>query len=91
MLLLFLVIVPTTLWADGPPSAEELARKAQDPLADVRAIMTDNTIVFGTSDDQTSYGFQIQHVAAHCLLQCPFHARVLHQLQQLPGGLYRTP
>lgn len=47
--------------ADGP-SAEELARKAQDPLADVRAIMTDNTIAFGTADDETSYGFQIQPV-----------------------------
>ena len=37
-------------------------RDAQDPLADVRAVMTDNTIAFGTSDDQTSYGFQIQPV-----------------------------
>lgn len=38
-------------------------RKAQDPLADVRAIMTDNTIAFGTSpNDDTSYGFQIQPV-----------------------------
>ena len=47
--------------ADGP-SDEELARKAQDPLADVRAIMTDNTIGFGTADDDTAYGFQIQPV-----------------------------
>jgi hypothetical protein len=36
------VYVPTAS-ADGP-SAEELARKAQDPLADTKAIMTDNTI-----------------------------------------------
>lgn len=49
--------------ADGPTDAE-LARKAQDPLADVRAIMTDNTIGFGTADDETSYGFQIQPVYA---------------------------
>jgi len=41
------------------PSAAELARKAQDPLGDVRAIMTDNTISFGTSDNDTAYGFQI--------------------------------
>lgn len=47
--------------AEGP-SAEELARKAQDPLADVRAVMTDNTIGFGTSDDDTAYNFQIQPV-----------------------------
>ncbi len=37
-------------------------RKAQDPLADVKALMTDNTIAFGTSDDQTAYGFQLQPV-----------------------------
>ena len=47
--------------ADGP-SAEELARKAQDPLANVRAVMTDNTIAFGTADDEASYSFQIQPV-----------------------------
>lgn len=47
--------------AQGPSDAE-LARKAQDPLADVRAIMTDNTIGFGASDDDTAYGFQIQPV-----------------------------
>lgn len=40
----------------------QAARKAQDPLADVRAIMTDNTVSFGTADDQTGYGFQIQPV-----------------------------
>jgi len=37
-------------------------RKAQDPLADVKALITDNTIAFGTTDDQTSYGFQLQPV-----------------------------
>lgn len=47
--------------ADGP-SAEELARKAQDPLADVKALMTDNTIGFAKVDDETSYGFQLQPV-----------------------------
>ncbi len=47
--------------ANGP-TAEELARKAQDPLADTKAIMTDNTIGFGTAHDQTAYGFQIQPV-----------------------------
>ena len=39
-----------------------LKRKAQDPLADMRAVMTDNTISFKTADDETSYGFQIQPV-----------------------------
>ena len=58
----FVLIMPFAALAQEGPSAEELARKAQDPLADVRAIMTDNTIGFGTADDQTSYGFQIQPV-----------------------------
>ena len=44
-------------------SLEDLARKAQDPLADITAIMTDNTIGFnqGPGDD-TGYGFQLQPV-----------------------------
>ncbi len=41
-----------------------LARKAQDPLGNVRAIMIDNTIAFGTADDETSYGFMVQPVYA---------------------------
>ena len=44
-------------------SLEDLAKKAQDPLADITAIMTDNTIGFnqGPGDD-TGYGFQLQPV-----------------------------
>ena len=56
----------TTPWssagADDCDDECQALRNAQDPLADVRAIMTDNTIAFGTSDDQTSYGFQVQPV-----------------------------
>ncbi len=48
--------------ADDCDEACQAARKAQDPLADVRAIMTDNTVSFGTADEQTGYGFQIQPV-----------------------------
>ena len=46
--------------------AEEAARKAADPLGDVKALMTDNTIGFnaGEGEDDTSYGFQIQPVYA---------------------------
>ena len=41
------------------------ARKAQDPLGNVKALMTDNTIGFnGGTDDSTSYGFQLQPVYA---------------------------
>ena len=42
-------------------SAEEAAKKAQDPLADVKAIMTDNTVAYDTAGD-TSYSFQFQPV-----------------------------
>ena len=43
----------------------EMAKKAQDPLGNVKAIMTDNTIAFGGgNDDDTTYGFQIQPVYA---------------------------
>lgn len=60
------------LWLSLPAAAQdaeaiaEMARKAQDPLGDVKAIMTDNTIAFdgGEDGDDTSYGFQIQPVYA---------------------------
>jgi len=42
-----------------------LAKKAQDPLGNVRAIMTDNTIAFdGGPNDDTTYAFQFQPVYA---------------------------
>jgi len=43
---------------------EEAARKASDPLASIKALMTDNTIAFqaGQNEDDTSYGFQLQPV-----------------------------
>ncbi len=45
---------------------EEAARKASDPLGNVKAVMTDNTIAFqaGEDEDDTSFGFQIQPVYA---------------------------
>ena len=52
--------------AQDADAIAEMARKAQDPLGDVKAIMTDNTIAFGGGEDgdDTSYGFQIQPVYA---------------------------
>ena len=49
-------------FADDCDEACQAIRKAQDPLADVRAIMTDNTIAVGTARDNTSYNFQVQPV-----------------------------
>jgi hypothetical protein len=45
---------------------EAAARKAADPLGNVKAVMTDNTIAFKAGEDEndTSFGFQIQPVYA---------------------------
>ena len=48
----------------GGSDAAEMARKLQDPLANIKALMTDNDINFNTGNDQTSYGFQLQPVYA---------------------------
>lgn len=46
-------------------SAAEMAKKLQNPLANIKAVMTDNSIAFNTGDDNgTSYGFQLQPVYA---------------------------
>ena len=49
----------------GDVALAEFARKAQDPLGNVKALMTDNTISFdGGPNEDTSYGFQLQPVYA---------------------------
>ena len=45
-------------------SAAEMARKLQDPLANIKAIITDNDILFKTGNDEVSYSFQMQPVYA---------------------------
>ena len=46
-------------------AAAEMAKKLQNPLANIKAIMTDNTIGFNTGGDEgTSYSFQLQPVYA---------------------------
>jgi hypothetical protein len=44
--------------------AAEMARKSQDPLAYISALMTENDFQFNTGDDKTSYSFQLQPVYA---------------------------
>jgi hypothetical protein len=44
--------------------AADMARLMQDPLASIKALMTDNDINFNSGNDQTSYGFQLQPVYA---------------------------
>lgn len=61
-LIVIMIIAPFKAAADG---AAEMARKLQNPLANIKAVMTDNSIGFNTGDDEgTSYGFQIQPVYA---------------------------
>lgn len=56
---------PEAASAVGGDAAAEMARKLQNPLASIRAVMTDNTVGFNTGhDDGTSFGFQIQPVYA---------------------------
>ena len=51
--------------SDDCDASCQAARKAANPLADIRAIMTDNTVAFKTgTDEETSYNFQIQPVYA---------------------------
>ncbi len=55
-----------TVWADEASNADAMARKLQDPLANISALMTDNDILFktGKGDDEVSYSFQVQPVHA---------------------------
>ena len=65
MLALVLVALTSTAAVRAQTDEElaEFARKAQDPLADVKALMTDNTIAFnGGVEESTSYSFQLQPV-----------------------------
>ena len=55
----------TSTMALAQEDAAEMARKLQNPLANIKAVMTDNTIGYNTGiDEGTSYGFQIQPVYA---------------------------
>ena len=63
-LALLLLWSPLSLAQDADAVAE-MARKAQDPLGNVKALMTDNTIAFnGGPSEDTSYNFQLQPVYA---------------------------
>jgi hypothetical protein len=53
-----------TVHAQENDSAAEMAKKLQDPLAHITALMTDNELMFKTGNDQTSYSFQLQPVKA---------------------------
>lgn len=55
----------TQAMAQESDAAAEMARKLQNPLANIKALMTDNSIGFDTgTTDGTSFGFQFQPVYA---------------------------
>jgi len=60
--------IAVALVASFPASAQDCdaqcqaARKAQDPLAPITALLTDNAIGFGPMDENTNYNFQLQPV-----------------------------
>ena len=61
-LILATLLYSTTAHADA---SAEMAKKLQNPLANIKAVMTDNSIGSDTGDDDgTSYGFQLQPVYA---------------------------
>ncbi len=61
---IFVVVMCVPSYAeDKGASLEDLARAAQDPLASISALVSDNTINFKTGDNEdTAYVFQIQGV-----------------------------
>ncbi len=62
LVFVLLAFAPQAARAD---EAVEMQKKLQNPLANISAVMTYNTIGFDTGDDEgTSYGFQIQPVYA---------------------------
>ena len=63
LLAVALIFTVSNAQAQDEDSLAEFARKAQDPLGDVKALMTDNTIGFdGGPNEDTSYSFQLQPV-----------------------------
>jgi len=72
---------------------EEAARKASDPLGNVKALMTDNTIAFkaGESKDDTSYAFQLQPVYAIPTEKVNMIARAIVPIAGLEPGVVAPP
>ncbi len=69
-------------------SAEDVARALQDPLANIAALMTDNTIAFktGQPEETTGYNFQLQPVYAVPAKTFNFIPRAVIPIIGAPGG-----
>ena len=57
-----LAVDPILASADDCDAQCQAARKAQDPLAPITALLTDNAIGFGPNSNNTNYNFQLQPV-----------------------------
>ena len=67
--------------------ADEMARKLQDPLASIKALMADNGIEFNTGDDEVkSYSFQLQPVYAMSFEKFNFISRAVFPILTNVGG-----
>ena len=64
--MIFMMSMLDTVLADEASNTAAMARKLQDPLANMSALMTDNDILFktGKGDDEVSYSYQLQPVHA---------------------------
>lgn len=63
--LLFLLFTPFLSFAqEGSLSAAEMAKKLQDPLAHISAIMSDNDLLFNTGQNDFSFSSSIQPLKA---------------------------
>jgi hypothetical protein len=58
------VLLATSASGSFAQDAADMARKLQDPLANIKAVMSDNDILFKTGEDETSYSFSVQPVYA---------------------------
>ncbi len=60
----FLTMAPVSsaIGQDDCDAACQAARKAQDPLAPITGLLTDNTIGFGPNGDNTTHNYQLQPV-----------------------------
>ena len=80
----------STMAAESGGDAAEMAKKMQDPLANIKALMTDNDISFnaGSKEDEFSYGFQLQPVYAIPFEEQGFNLinRAVIPILGIPGG-----
>jgi len=64
MTLALMAVMTVNMFADDGSDVAEMARKLQDPLANIKMVMFDNGVDFQTGNDDISYSFSVQPVYA---------------------------